>query len=79
MFEDPVTGSAHGPLGVYLVLNGIIRLGERGHTSFVAEQGDFLGRPGRMTVKISTSPNAELSASISARAVTVLKGEMVLP
>ncbi len=43
--EDPVTGTANGALGGYLVLNGIAR-GPR----FRARQGDAMGRPGELEV-----------------------------
>jgi PhzF family phenazine biosynthesis protein len=43
--EDPVTGTANGALGGYLVLNGLARGPE-----FRVRQGDALGRPGELEV-----------------------------
>lgn len=43
--EDPVTGTANGALGAYLVLNGIAPGPE-----FRVRQGDALGRPGELQV-----------------------------
>lgn len=43
--EDPVTGTANGALGGYLVLNGIAKGPE-----FRVRQGDALGRPGELVV-----------------------------
>jgi PhzF family phenazine biosynthesis protein len=46
--EDPVTGTANGAVCGYLLKNGIIE----GDT-FVCEQGDIIGRPGRVHVNIT--------------------------
>lgn len=43
--EDPVTGTANGALGGYLVLNELAKGPE-----FKVRQGDALGRPGELTV-----------------------------
>ena len=45
--EDPVTGTANGAVCSYLVKNGIINC-----SNFICEQGDIIGRPGRVNVKI---------------------------
>jgi trans-2,3-dihydro-3-hydroxyanthranilate isomerase len=47
--EDPATGSAAGPLGAYLAASG--RVAEK--TTFVVEQGDEVGRPSRIEVRVS--------------------------
>lgn len=64
--EDPVTGSVHASLAVYLFRLELVP--ER----FVAEQGDFLGRPGRLEIE-ARGPR------VGGRAVTVLTGELLLP
>lgn len=46
--EDPATGSAAGPLGAYLQRAG--RLAD--HTEIVVEQGDQVGRPSRIHVRL---------------------------
>jgi PhzF family phenazine biosynthesis protein len=76
--EDPTTGSSHGPLGAYLVLNGLAKLDE-GKVEIRAEQGDIMGRPGRMTVKVTRKEDGRLQAQLIAQAVTVIEGEMNLP
>ena len=44
--EDPVSGNAHGMLGVYLVHHGL--LASNGHPArLIGHQGRFVGRPGR--------------------------------
>jgi trans-2,3-dihydro-3-hydroxyanthranilate isomerase len=71
--EDPVTGSANGPLMLVLIKLGIVKdTGDEIALTF--EQGDIIGRPGRVSVKFSSSKN---ELYISGNAVTVLKGEMI--
>ncbi len=45
--EDPVTGTANGALCSYLVKNNIVK-----GNKFICEQGDIMGRPGRVFVQI---------------------------
>jgi trans-2,3-dihydro-3-hydroxyanthranilate isomerase len=71
--EDPVTGSANGPLLLVLKKLKLIKRFE-GDVSLTFEQGDFLGRAGRVSVSYN-SVNNELY--ISGNAVTVLKGEII--
>lgn len=70
--EDPVTGSASGPL--LLVLNhlGLIEESKEGKT-YTFEQGDVLGRKGRINVSFSPSKN---ELQIAGKAVTIFKGEL---
>jgi PhzF family phenazine biosynthesis protein len=63
--EDPVTGSMHASLAEYL--RGLGLAGER----FQAEQGDLMGRPGRLILE-TRGPR------VGGRAVTVLRGELLL-
>lgn len=63
--EDPVTGSMHASLAEYMRSLGLV--GE----SFQAEQGDLMGRPGRLMVE-TRGPR------VGGRAVTVLRGELIL-
>lgn len=70
--EDPVTGSANGPLLLVLRHLGLIEANTEGK-NFIFEQGDILGRKGRINVSYSVSKNELI---ISGRAVTVLRGEM---
>jgi PhzF family phenazine biosynthesis protein len=71
--EDPVTGSANGPLMLVLRTLGFIKNNNE-DISLTFEQGDIIGRRGRVRVKYSPSIN---ELYISGNAVTVLKGEMV--
>lgn len=45
--EDPVTGTANGAVSSYLYLNKLVE-----GNSFICEQGDVIGRPGRVFVEI---------------------------
>jgi len=70
--EDPVTGSANGPLLLVLRKLGLIEENTEGNT-YTFEQGDVLGRKGRVNVSYSPSKN---ELTISGKAVTVFKGEL---
>lgn len=75
--EDPVTGSAHGPLAAYLVNQGVLKLPEAGGLVRVrAEQGDAMGKPGRVELEVKGRPGALERARIGGAAVTVLEGEL---
>lgn len=70
--EDPVTGSANGPLLLVLRHLGLIKEDTEGKT-YSFEQGDFSGRKGRVGVSFSPSRN---ELTISGRAVSVFRGEI---
>lgn len=57
--EDPVTGSTNGPIGAYLLLyaqtNGVAlrSTGDPdGRIEYIGEQGDIIGRKGRVKIRI---------------------------
>jgi PhzF family phenazine biosynthesis protein len=75
--EDPVTGSAHGPLAAYLVNHGVLQLPEAGGVVRVrAEQGDAMGKPGRVELEVKGRPGALERARVGGAAVTVIEGEL---
>jgi len=75
--EDPVTGSANGPLGVYLFERGVVEA--NGDTvTLVGEQGDAIGRKGRVQIELKVQGDRVLSVEIAGRAVTVLDGELLI-
>jgi PhzF family phenazine biosynthesis protein len=76
--EDPVTGSSNGPLGAYLIEFGKMKL-QDGPMVMIGEQGDVIGRRGRVTVEMFLEGNAVKSLAIAGRAVTVMKGEILIP
>ena len=70
--EDPVTGSMNGPLMQVLIKAGFIK-DEGKELNYTFEQGDILGRRGRVGVRYLS---AKKELYISGNAVTMLKGEM---
>ncbi len=73
--EDVVTGSVHSGLGVWLLEAGQLVL-TAGRASFTAEQGDGLGRPGRLLVDIVAAGGRPTRVRVGGRAVTVLSGSL---
>lgn len=72
--EDPVTGSANGPLMLVLKKMGFIPETDEDVTR-IFEQGDIIGRAGRIIVSHLPKTN---DLFIGGNAVTVFKGEMTL-
>jgi trans-2,3-dihydro-3-hydroxyanthranilate isomerase len=56
--EDPATGSACGPLGGYLVRNGMVLLADA--QSIVSAQGVKMGRPSRLHVRVEASAPSDI-------------------
>ena len=76
--EDPVTGSAQGPLGAYLLINGIIEF-SGSEVNIRSEQGDIMDRPGRLIINLRKDEYGNFSSKLVSRAVTVIDGEIYLP
>jgi PhzF family phenazine biosynthesis protein len=73
--EDTVTGSAQGPMGVlHLRLTDV--LAEDGWTELKGEQGDILGRPGRVIVRVHAEKGAVDDLEIAGGAVAMLEGRI---
>jgi len=75
--EDPVTGSAHGPLAVLLYESGILEI-QDGRCLFQGEQGDAIGRRGRVTVELRVENERPVGVKVGGNAVTILEGDMVI-
>lgn len=73
--EDIVTGSVHSALGVWLLEAGALPAGN-GRVVFTAEQGDGLGRPGRLQVELTVAGGHATRVRVGGRAVTVLTGRL---
>ena len=71
--EDPFTGSASGAMGAY-----VVRYGLKPGPTLVAEQGQFVGRPGRGTLEILGSPERIESVRLGGAAVKVLDGMFLI-
>jgi len=70
--EDPVTGSTNGPLLLVLIKLGLLKQ-HKNIFSVTFEQGDFIGRNGRVGVTFDSLKN---ELYISGKAVTILKGNL---
>ncbi|MFV0137957.1 PhzF family phenazine biosynthesis isomerase [Streptomyces sp. HMX87] len=75
IYEDPVTGNGHGPLGAYLLRHGIVPA-PGGRLAFTGRQGAALGRPGEVQVHVETGTGGELLVSIAGTAVTAFRTEL---
>jgi len=73
--EDPVTGSAHGPMAVYLYTNGLLD-NSSSYFSFKGSQGHFLNRTGIVHVTMLTKQETVVQLEIAGQAVTVLDGSI---
>jgi len=73
--EDPVSGNAHGMLGVYLVTHGLITP-KGGRAVFRGEQGMWLQRPGVVEVEVQSSGRVAQSVRIVGDAVIVYEAEV---
>jgi trans-2,3-dihydro-3-hydroxyanthranilate isomerase len=73
--EDIVTGSVHSALGVWLLEAGALPAAD-GRITFTAEQGDGLGRPGRLQVELDAKAGHAARVRVGGRAVTVLTGRL---
>ncbi len=71
--EDPFTGSATGGMGAYLWHHGLMDAPD-----FIAEQGHWMGRPGRATVEVVGPREAIETVRVGGEAVTVVRGELDL-
>lgn len=66
--EDPVTGTANGAVSSYLIKNGIIN-----DRKLICEQGDVMGRPGRVFVEVDVDV-----VKVGGRAIIVEEREIEL-
>jgi trans-2,3-dihydro-3-hydroxyanthranilate isomerase len=76
--EDPVTGSVHSSIAVWLLAHGLLPV-VNGQASFMGEQGDQLGRPGRLVVRVDVADGRPARVRVGGRAVTVMEGRLRLP
>jgi PhzF family phenazine biosynthesis protein len=75
--EDPVSGNAHGLLGVYLVHCGLLPRGER-RTAFTGIQGHSVHRPGRVEVELEFRDGSVEGVWIIGQAVSIFETEIAL-
>ncbi len=71
--EDPVTGTANGALGAYLVKNQLVPL-TLPQVKMTFEQGNRLKRKGILTLRVSHRDGKVSEVWVGGEAVTVLEG-----
>jgi len=71
--EDPFTGSATGAMAAYLWHHALIE-----KVDFMAEQGHWMGRPGRAMVSRLGPADAIEGVRVAGAAVTVFRGELLV-
>ncbi len=73
LYEDPATGSAHGPLGAYLAAHTDMLKGDR--AEFVSHQGVEMGRESELFVRLERlTPGVQVS--VGGAAVKVGEGQL---
>ncbi len=73
--EDPVTGNANGPVGVFLVAHGFLKT-QNGRVSFKGKQGQAMGRPGIVDVTVHVSDQKPEKVQIGGPAVVAFQTEI---
>jgi trans-2,3-dihydro-3-hydroxyanthranilate isomerase len=75
--EDPATGSAAGPLGVYLALHGAVPGGiADGRGRFTIDQGVEMGRASELDVTVLLEGGRPSGVRVEGSAVLVMRGEL---
>ena len=75
VYEDPVSGSAAGSLGSYIIRYGLMET-PFPVTSIVIEQGHYVDRPGMIFVEVRGDQEGIEQVKVSGTGVTVLKGTL---
>jgi len=82
--EDPVTGSANGPLGVYLYRYAITAdfpvpsfMLPDGRVEFIGEQGDEMNRKGRVKIRVGVRGTKVKQVSVAGEAVTIMDSTLM--
>jgi trans-2,3-dihydro-3-hydroxyanthranilate isomerase len=75
--EDPATGSAAGPVGVYLALHGAVPGGvAEGRGRFTIDQGIEMGRPSELDVTVLLDGDRPSGVRVEGSAVLMMRGEL---
>ena len=75
VYEDPVSGSAAGSLGSYIIKYGLMEV-TYPVTSIVIEQGHYVERPGKIFVEVRGDQEGIEQVKVSGTGVTVMKGAL---
>jgi len=77
IYEDPVTGNAHGPLGGYLIRNKIIETKENSY-EFFGRQGEAINRLGIINVRVGIENNMPSLIQIRGEATIIFRTEIII-
>jgi trans-2,3-dihydro-3-hydroxyanthranilate isomerase len=78
--EDPATGAAAGPFGVYLLRHSRVTPDEQGEARLRLEQGVEMGRPSRISIAVATDGDKQAQdVRVGGESVVVAVGEMIVP
>jgi PhzF family phenazine biosynthesis protein len=75
--EDPVTGSVHGPLATYLVVNELVPF-YRDTAAVHCVQAEADGRAGVVRAMVTRHPGQGYSVRIAGQCVTTMKGKLAV-
>jgi PhzF family phenazine biosynthesis protein len=75
--EDPITGSSNGCIAALIARHELLPSRD-GELRYIAEQGIEIGQPGRVHLRVTGVGDA-MSVQVGGHAVTVLRGELLLP
>ena len=75
IYEDPVSGSAAGSLGSYLIRYGFMEV-TYPVTSIIIEQGHYLDRPGKIFVEVRGDQDNIEQVKVSGTGITVMRGTL---
>ena len=75
--EDPATGSASGPLGAYLVEQGLVAPADL--VDIVSEQGTRMGRPSFIRIRVGMSAGRIREILVGGSVVPVIEGRLRVP
>jgi len=75
--EDPVTGSVHGPLATYLVVNELVPF-HRNTAAVHCVQAEPGGRAGSIRAMVTQHPGEGYSVRIAGQCVTTMRGKLTV-
>jgi trans-2,3-dihydro-3-hydroxyanthranilate isomerase len=75
--EDPVTGSANGALGAYLVHHRVVPV-TGSPVSLLGEQGSEMKRPGLLRVEVEHNDGVPTNVKVGGKVVQVIEGMIYL-
>lgn len=77
ILEDPATGGASGPLGAFVVQEGISQVSEL--VRIVSRQGVRMGRPSNVLIELTYERDRLRKVEVGGQVVPVLDGTVALP